>query len=134
MAQQTTGTQYTDNPLRIEIPAHSVNETYRIIPCGPKGLIMLFRSQEVADETKTKWYFSLYDTNLQLVWVKSVPFLNDLDYRFQQSDADTMALLFLHSRVEITQGHFLLSDIIFLLIPQLRLSHLSIFLPPKIML
>ena len=60
-------------------------------------MIIFFRSQEVADDAKIKWYFSLYDTNLQLVWVKSIPVLNDLDYRFHQSGNDTLTLLFLHT-------------------------------------
>jgi hypothetical protein len=86
-----------DNPLRIEIPARSVNETYRIIPCGTNGLIMFFRSLEVAGESRTKWYFTCYDTNLQQLWVKSVPLINEHDYRFYQAGRDTLALLFVHN-------------------------------------
>ena len=97
MAQVTAGKEFSDKPLRIEIPARSVNETYRIIPCGARGMIVFFRSQEMADDARVKWYFSLYDTNLQLVWVKSVPVLNELDFRFHQFTADTLALLFVHT-------------------------------------
>ncbi len=96
-SQHPKKADYPDKPLRIEIPARSVNETYRIIPCGSKGMILFFRSQEVADESNVKWYFSLYDTNLQLLWVKSIPLLNDMDFRFNQSGKDSLAMLFLHT-------------------------------------
>ena len=96
-AQPITGTTYTDKPLRVEIPARSVNETYRIIPCGSQGMIIFFKSQEVVDELKVKWYFSFYDTNLRLVWSKSVPLLTDLDCRFHQSGRDTLSLLFIYT-------------------------------------
>ncbi|MEI6681499.1 MAG: hypothetical protein WCO44_02665 [Bacteroidota bacterium] len=97
LAQVPAAKDFSDKPLRVEIPARSVNETYRVIPCGTKGMILFFRSQEIADETRIKWYFSLYDTNLQLQWVKNIPLLNDMEFRFQQSGADTLALLFLHT-------------------------------------
>jgi len=97
VSQQSKGNNYPDLPLRVEIPARSVNETYRIIPSGTNGLIMFFRSQEDTDDGRTKWYFTCYDTNLQQLWVKSVPLHSDLDYRFRQDGLDTLAILFVHS-------------------------------------
>lgn len=97
MSQQAAGNNNPDKPLRIEIPARSVNETYRIIPCGTNGLIVFFRSQEVTDDARTNWYFTCYDTNFQQLWVKSVPLLTDHDYRFHQNGPDTLALLFVHT-------------------------------------
>ncbi|MEI7896301.1 MAG: hypothetical protein WCJ26_04660 [bacterium] len=86
-----------DNPLRVEIPARSVNETYRVIPCGANGMILFFRSQEIADNTRVRWYFTCYDTNFQQVWVKSIPLLNEQAFRLYQSGTDTLALLFAHA-------------------------------------
>ncbi len=97
MAQQISGNDSPDKPLRIEIPVKSVNETYRIIPCGPRGMIMFFRSLEPADDSHVKWFVSLYDTTLQLMWTKSLPVLNDLDYRLHITCGDTLAMLFLHA-------------------------------------
>ena len=123
VAQRTPGKEYQDKPLRIEVPARSVNETYRIIPCGLNCVIMFFRSQEVSDETKTKWYFTCYDTNFQQRWVKSIPLLNDQDYRFHQLGRDTLALLFVHTgkshslendfevlRIVLNKGTFILNS------------------------
>ncbi len=121
-AQNPKGTKIPDLPLRVEIPAHSSNETYRIITCGPAGLILFFRSQEVASESHVNWYFSYYDTNLQQVWVKSIPLLIDQDYRYHQNGKDTLALLFAHGgkshsaenefeilRIQLKKGTFVLN-------------------------
>ncbi|MFZ4521119.1 MAG: hypothetical protein ACOYNC_05410 [Bacteroidales bacterium] len=97
MSQKPAGGNDPDTPLRVEIPAHSVNETYRILSCGNKGLVLFFRSQEAPDDAHTNWYFSCYDTNLQQTWVKSIPLFNDQDYRFQDNGKDTLALLFGHT-------------------------------------
>ncbi len=87
---------YPEMPLRIEIPVRSVNETYRVIPCGTNGLIMFFKSQEIADVLHTKWYVACYDTNLQQIWMNSVPLYNDQEYKFYQTGPDTLSLLFVH--------------------------------------
>lgn len=96
-SQNSMGNNNPDKPLRIEIPARSVNETYRVIPCGTNGLIIFFRSEEIAPNGQIKWYFSCYDTNLQQLWVKSVPLFSDQDYRFNQVGHDTITLLFVHT-------------------------------------
>ena len=83
-----------DQPLRIEIPAKSDNETYRVIPCDSNGMILFFKSLETVDEIKTRWYFSFYDRDLQSLWVKSVPLLSTLDFRFQVLRHDTLTLCF----------------------------------------
>jgi hypothetical protein len=83
-----------DQPLRIEIPAKSDNETYRVIPCDSTGIILFFKSLETVDETRTRWYFSFYDHDLQSTWVKSVPILSTLDFRSSVLSHDTLTLLF----------------------------------------
>lgn len=111
-----------DKPLRIEIQARSSNETYRIIPCGSSGLLIFFRSLEVVDEFHVSWYFSFYDTNMQQVWVKSIPLLNNQDFRFHQEGVDTLAMLFVSSgkskgkennfeilRIVLSKGTFILN-------------------------
>lgn len=61
-----------DPPLRIEIPVKSDNETYRLIPAGKNGLMVYYRSIEMAGDQQVNWYFSLYDTNLIQAWVVPV--------------------------------------------------------------
>ncbi|MDP1621453.1 MAG: hypothetical protein Q8M08_03850 [Bacteroidales bacterium] len=94
LSQQSVGSNYPDNPLRIEIPTRSANETYRIIPCGVNGLILFFRSQEPTVDGKINWYFTCYDTNFQQKWVNNVPMNSEHDYRYNRDGTDTLALLF----------------------------------------
>ncbi|MCK9204436.1 MAG: hypothetical protein M0P58_08410 [Bacteroidales bacterium] len=112
-----------DPPLRIEIPAKSDKETYRIIPCDTAGMILFFRSIEVADGNQVKWYFSFYDKNLKLIWTRSIPLLSDQDYFDHQIIDDTLSMLFVHTgntprsgvtafeilRVSLVQGIFILN-------------------------
>jgi hypothetical protein len=94
MSQKQAGENAPEKPLRIEIQARSVNETYRVILCGTNGLVMFFRSQEVADAARTKWYFTCYDTNFRQRWTKDVALFNDQDVMLQQTGTDTLALFF----------------------------------------
>lgn len=83
-----------DKPLRIEINARSDNETYRIISCGKPGVLLFFRSVELGEENKVKWYFSFYNMDLQQVWTKSAALLNKLEYKNYSITHDTIVLLF----------------------------------------
>ncbi|MEI6433276.1 MAG: hypothetical protein WCP32_00425 [Bacteroidota bacterium] len=100
LVQFTTTAQSTfigdnhDLPLRIEIPARSVNETYRIIPVGKTGLILFYRSNEMADPARSAWYFALYDTNLQQIWVKPIPLPTEHNLLLNNQCGDTLSLLF----------------------------------------
>jgi hypothetical protein len=112
-----------DQPLRIEIPAKSDNETYRLITCDSTGAILFFKSLEIVEEIKTRWYFSFYDRDLQSLWVKSVPLLSTLDFRLSVLRHDTLTLLFTGSgkskgtepaiqilRVILRKGSFILNS------------------------
>jgi hypothetical protein len=84
-----------NKPLRVEIPARSDGETYRIIPVDSTGILLYFRSVEILHDTLTKWYFSLYDRNLGLLWIKSVPVRTGLEFRDYDREKDKIAFLFL---------------------------------------
>jgi len=86
-----------DQPLRIEIQAKSENETYRVIPCDSTGVLLFFKSLELIDENRTRWYFSFYNKDLQSLWVKSIPILSSLDFRFSSIKNDTLTMLFVNS-------------------------------------
>jgi hypothetical protein len=83
-----------DKPLRLEIPAVSDNETYRIIPCASDGILLFYRSNETSGDNKVKWYFTFYDKNLQPVWTKPVPLIAGLDYAGCDPGNDTLSLFF----------------------------------------
>jgi len=105
---------------RIEIAARSDQESYRAIPCGSSGAMIFFKSVEIADPQHVKWYFSWYDKDLKQVWVKSLPLLSDLDYRYNRISADTLYLAFIYKgkqksedqpleiiRIAIRSGNFI---------------------------
>jgi len=93
--QGTQGSPGTDRPVRVEIPARSTEETYHIVPVHQTGVLLYYRSVETLDDTLTKWYFSLYDTDLHPVWVKSLPVRTGLEVRDSYLLKDTLSLLFI---------------------------------------
>ncbi len=81
-----------DPPLRIEIPVKSDNETYRLIPAGKNGLLLYYRSIEMAGDQQVNWYFSLYDTNLIQEWVVPVAIPAEHVVVDSKTDGDTLSL------------------------------------------
>ncbi|MEI7490199.1 MAG: hypothetical protein WCK92_02285 [Bacteroidota bacterium] len=109
-----------EETARIEITARSDQESYRAIPCGHHGALVFFKSVEIADNLRVKWYFSFYDQNLKQLWVKSFPVLNDLDFRFKTFSGDTLILVFVYKgkmksedqpleivRIALNKGNFI---------------------------
>ncbi len=89
--------QKADHPVRIEIPAKSDDESHKIIPCGPSGVVLFFQSVEKVNDTLTKWYFSLYDQNLKPQWLKFIPLPSNMqlkDFRFLNNQ---VVLLFMNT-------------------------------------
>ncbi|MCX6245211.1 MAG: hypothetical protein NTU98_10960 [Bacteroidetes bacterium] len=93
--QETINTSGPDKPLRIEIPARSTEETYRIVPLDTTGVLLFFKSVETIHDSLTKWYFSLYDKNLRLRWIKSVPVRTGLEFRDYCNENNKISFLFL---------------------------------------
>lgn len=83
-----------DRPLRMEIPVGSDHETYRVIPCSSDGVLLFYKSIEEAGEGKVKWYFTLYDKNLQPLWTKGVTLGSGMEFREDLRTGDTLALFF----------------------------------------
>lgn len=92
--QENTVASFYERLLRVEINAKSDDETYRLIPCGEKGVILFYKSLEAVGQEKVKWYFSLYNKDLQLLWTKSIALVNALEYNKFSGDFDTICLLF----------------------------------------
>lgn len=105
-SQHQTDEEY-DKPLRIEIPAKSDNETYRVIPCGTTGVMLFFKSLESEEDTLSRWYFSFYDENLQPIWAKGIPLPGQLNFQSVIFKRDTLYMLFLPGEKE-KQTRFIL--------------------------
>ncbi|MCX6283159.1 MAG: hypothetical protein NTW31_02825 [Bacteroidetes bacterium] len=109
-----------EETARIEITARSDQESYRAIACGGNGALIFFKSVEIADNQRVKWYFSFYDRNLKQIWVKTLPVLNDLDFRFKTFSGDTLFIVFVYKgkiksedqpleivRIDLKTGNFI---------------------------
>jgi len=91
MPEESSG---TSKPIRVEFPAKSTDETYRIIPCGETGMMLFFKSIELIGDSMSKWYFSFYDQNLNQSWVKSIPVWKNLMFQESAFNHDTLSMLF----------------------------------------
>jgi hypothetical protein len=87
----------TDHPVRIEIPVKSTDESYHILPVNEKDVLLYFKSVETVNDTMTKWYFSLYDNNLRVVWTKSISIKSGMEVRDFCFERDTLNLLLLNA-------------------------------------
>jgi len=102
---QKPGSEVIEDPfLRIEIPANSDNETYRVVPCGAHGVLVFFRSIETTEEAMVKWYFSWYDSVFAQVWIKAFPLPEDHNFKTFQLFNDTLALLFVQTGKSRQEG------------------------------
>jgi hypothetical protein len=93
-AQQGIPLPDPGKPVRVEISAKSDDETYRLIPCGSAGVVLFYKSVETTAEGRIKWYFSLYDQNLQQLWIRSVGLPEGMDFNCSGVLSDTVNLLF----------------------------------------
>ncbi len=91
-----------DRPVRVEIPVKSTDETYHLIPLGETGVLLYFKSVETVNDSLIKWYFSLYDKNLNPRWVKSISIRSGLEVKDFSIEKGTISLLFIAS--EKTKG------------------------------
>jgi hypothetical protein len=92
--QGNTKASVTERLLRVEINAKSDDETYRLIPCGVKGVVIFYKSLEIVEPDKVKWYFAFYNQDLQLLWSKGIALANTLEYKKSSLDPDTLSLFF----------------------------------------
>ena len=92
--QSTTGIPVYERVLRVEIPAKSDNETYRLIPLKDRGVILFYKSLESSGQDKSKWYFSLYDSDLKLRWTKGISISSFFLYQDFSYLNDTLSLFF----------------------------------------
>ena len=92
--QQGASEGIVDKPLRIEIPADSDKETYRVIPCDSSGMTLFYKSVELTSDNAIRWYFIYYDQNLQQVWMKSAPILSTLAFKEAYLTHDTLNFYF----------------------------------------
>jgi len=95
-----------DKALRVEIEAKSSSDAYQIIPFGEKGVLLFFQSNESADKTNNKWYFTLYDTNFKEKWSKEQLVPKDLKYLFFDNTGSHLYLYLENASTSYSKGNF----------------------------
>ncbi|MAZ93438.1 MAG: hypothetical protein CMF58_03390 [Lentimicrobiaceae bacterium] len=83
--------------IRIEVPADLNAEAYNIEPLGKNGVIIFYVSNELDAESKRKWYFGLFDTNLDQQWLKFVSLTDNLEYITTRKSKGKIYFLFKNS-------------------------------------
>ena len=62
--------------VRMEVPSALESGTFQVETLGTDGIMIFYESNEISSEYQRKWYFGLFDTKLNQVWLKFIP-LND---------------------------------------------------------
>lgn len=62
--------------VRLEVPSDIDVEQFHVETMGNRGMLVFYESKEVNKEKKRKWYFGLFDVDINQLWLKFVP-LND---------------------------------------------------------
>lgn len=84
--------------MRVEMPADRESDIYDLIPCGEKGVLLLYETQDIIDAENKKWEFSLYDTSLMENWSKEIPVLFGAELWGYELLDDRLILFFLNTR------------------------------------
>lgn len=83
--------------IRIEVPADLNAEAFNIEPLGNNGVIIFYVSNELDSESKRKWYFGLFDTDLNQQWLKFVSLTDNLEYITTRKSKNKIYFLFKNS-------------------------------------
>ena len=97
LAIHIPGFTQTDKPLRVEIEAAPDNPLLEVIPAGPKGVIVFNNSARKVDKTRIVYQATLYNQNLQKIWVKDMSIVSDAEYISNWVTDSCIALLFINS-------------------------------------
>jgi len=83
------------NPVRIELNANLDMESYNLVPCGEKGLLVFFEDEAKGSEIDTKiWHFAFYNKNLKQKWLADTALITGVKFKGFSSDDENTYLLF----------------------------------------
>jgi len=116
-------------PIRVELSANIDFPSYHIESLGKKGLLLFYESQEVSDNQKRKWYFSLLDTTLTEKWVQIVPLTDGMMFQSSGKNEDRVAMLFTYNGK--TKDHPIDYEVITFSYPQQQFNLIGGSLPEK---
>ncbi len=84
------------NPLRLELNARLDENTYKLIPCEDKGVLVFYKGVK-SKEKGSWWHFALFDAQLQEQWILDTLLIENVEYVDHDKDNDYVYLLFYKS-------------------------------------
>jgi len=66
--------------VRMEVPAALESGAFHLETLGKDGAIIFYESNEVNEAELRKWYFGLFNTQLDQVWLKFIPLNDGIQY------------------------------------------------------
>ncbi len=90
---QTTHSQVFE-PIRIELDGRIDAEVYHLEPLGTLGALLFYESNEIDENLKRRWYFSMLDTTLTEKWVKIVPVSDGMSCLKSTASNDRVVMFF----------------------------------------
>lgn len=87
-----------NNPLRIELTANLSMENYQLVPCGDKGVLVFFESEDKGSGIDTHvWHFAFYNNNFKQIWLADTALNEGAKFKGYQHDNGQTYLFFLNS-------------------------------------
>ncbi len=90
-------------PVRIELPVALESDSYHTILLAKDGLLLFYESNEVGDDGKRKWYFSLVDTALNETWLRYLGLTNGLSFVEERVSGHQVAMIFMEMQTKRNQ-------------------------------
>lgn len=81
-------------PIRIELSAHLDAPTYHLENLGEDGAMVFYESNEIDENLKRRWYFSMLDTTLTEQWVQIVPVSDGMSVHTSTAANGSVVILF----------------------------------------
>ncbi len=64
----------------MEVPAALEAGAFHLETLKQDGIMIFYESNEISDAGQRKWYFGLFDTQLNQVWLKFIPLSDGIQY------------------------------------------------------
>jgi hypothetical protein len=92
--------------IRIEIPAALESDAFHVETIGKDGVLVFYESNELTDDNLRKWYFGLFNTKLDRMWIKFVPLRDNIYFVKSVRNGRKVHFLFRSNKTGRTNGDF----------------------------
>jgi len=96
----------TASLIRLEVPAALESGAFQVETIDKDGMLIFYESNELTGDNLRKWYFGLFDTKLDQVWMKFVPLRENIHYVTSVRNKRKVHFLFRSNETGRTDGDF----------------------------